>query len=95
MPTLVVAGALCQGGKVLFTQRPEGKPFALSWGYPGGKVQPGEAPNEALRRKLEEELGKAEETRSNAEEVLMIPEEYMEGPEELRRAEERSAVREQ
>ena len=57
LPTLVVAGALCQGGKVLITQRPEGKPRAFSWEIPGGKVEPGEAPDEALRRELEEELG--------------------------------------
>jgi len=53
----VVAGALCQGGKVLITQRPEGKPGAGSWEFPGGKIEPGEAPDEALRRELKEELG--------------------------------------
>ena len=41
----------------MITQRPEGKPLAFFWEYPGGKVEPGEAPDEALRRELEEELG--------------------------------------
>ena len=57
LPTLVVAGALCQCGKVLIAQRPEGKPGAGSWEFPGGKVEPGETPDDALRRELEEELG--------------------------------------
>ena len=56
-PMLVVAAALCQGGKVLISQRPAGKPHAGLWEYPGGKVEEGESPEEALRRELEEELG--------------------------------------
>ena len=56
-PTLVVAAALCQGGKVLISQRPAGKPGAGLWEFPGGKVEEGETPEEALRRELEEELG--------------------------------------
>ena len=56
-PTLVVAAALCQGGQVLISQRQAGQPGALLLEYPGGKVEPGETPMEALRRELEEELG--------------------------------------
>ena len=56
-PTIVVACALCQGGKVLIQQRPEGKPGAGSWEFPGGKIEEGETPLVALRRELEEELG--------------------------------------
>ena len=56
-PTIVVACALCQGGKVLIQQRPEGKPGAGSWEFPGGKIDEGETPLVALQRELEEELG--------------------------------------
>ena len=57
LPTLVVAGALSQSGKILIAQRPEGKPGAGLWEFPGGKLEAGEGPVEALRRELEEELG--------------------------------------
>ena len=56
-PTLVVAGALCQGGKIWIAQRLEGKTSAGLWEFPGGKVEVGEGPVEALRRELAEELG--------------------------------------
>lgn len=55
---LVVAAALIDGdGRVLVQQRPPGKPMAGLWEFPGGKVDPGETPEAALRRELEEELG--------------------------------------
>jgi 8-oxo-dGTP diphosphatase len=55
---LVVAVALIDAdGRVLLAQRPEGKPMAGLWEFPGGKVQPGEAPEAALIRELKEELG--------------------------------------
>lgn len=54
----VVAGALIDSdGRVLLAQRPQGKPMAGLWEFPGGKIQPGEFPEFALMRELEEELG--------------------------------------
>ena len=55
---LVVAVALVDvDGRVLLAQRPEGKSMAGLWEFPGGKVQPGETPETALIRELDEELG--------------------------------------
>jgi 8-oxo-dGTP diphosphatase len=55
---LVVAVALIDiDGRVLIAQRPEGKPMAGLWEFPGGKVRDGEAPEAALIRELNEELG--------------------------------------
>ena len=44
-------------GRVLFAQRPPGKVYAGYWEFPGGKIEPGEAPVDALTRELAEELG--------------------------------------
>jgi 8-oxo-dGTP diphosphatase len=58
MNTVVVAaGVLIEGGRVLLTQRRSGTHLAGAWEFPGGKVDPGEDPREALRRELAEELG--------------------------------------
>lgn len=55
---LVAAVALIDpDGRVLLAQRPEGKSLAGLWEFPGGKVDPGETPEEALIRELQEELG--------------------------------------
>ena len=55
---LVAACALIDtDGRVLLAQRPEGKPMAGLWEFPGGKVEPGERPEQSLIRELNEELG--------------------------------------
>ena len=55
---LVSAVALIdRDGRVLMAQRPECKPMAGLWEFPGGKIEPGETPEIALIRELDEELG--------------------------------------
>ena len=55
---LVSAVALVDiDGRVLIAQRPEGKSMAGLWEFPGGKVDPGETPEQALIRELQEEIG--------------------------------------
>ena len=55
---LVVAVALVDAdGRILLAQRPEGKTLAGLWEFPGGKLEAGERPEDALIRELEEELG--------------------------------------
>ena len=58
-PTLmVVAAALVDGdGRVLLQQRAPGRHMAGLWEFPGGKMEPGERPEQALIRELAEELG--------------------------------------
>jgi 8-oxo-dGTP diphosphatase len=55
---LVAACALVDPDRrVLIAQRPEGKPMAGLWEFPGGKVEPGETPEDTIIRELDEELG--------------------------------------
>jgi len=55
---LVVAGLIIgDDGRVLITQRRADQSLPLQWEFPGGKVEPGEAPVAALARELAEELG--------------------------------------
>jgi 8-oxo-dGTP diphosphatase len=55
---LVAACSLVDAdGRVLLAQRPQGKPMAGLWEFPGGKVEHGERPEQTLIRELKEELG--------------------------------------
>ncbi|MEK9645058.1 MAG: (deoxy)nucleoside triphosphate pyrophosphohydrolase [Alphaproteobacteria bacterium] len=58
VPVLLVAAVALfdADGRVLIAQRPDGKSMAGLWEFPGGKVDPGETPEEALIRELREEL---------------------------------------
>jgi 8-oxo-dGTP diphosphatase len=60
-PVKVVLVAACAlvdpDGRVLIAQRPPGRPMAGLWEFPGGKIEPGERPEETLIRELKEELG--------------------------------------
>lgn len=53
----VVAGLLKKGSYVLVGQRPENHSLAGQWEFPGGKIELGESPEEALARELQEEVG--------------------------------------
>lgn len=53
----VVVGLIQKQNQVLLGQRPEGASLAGLWEFPGGKIELGENPEEALKRELQEELG--------------------------------------
>ena len=53
----VAAGIIWKDGQFLAARRPEGKPRAGYWEFPGGKQEPGETIEETLARELKEELG--------------------------------------
>ena len=58
LPTVLVSAVVLvdADGRVLLAQRPDGKSMAGMWEFPGGKVEPGETPEAALIRELNEEL---------------------------------------
>lgn len=56
-PVPVVCAIIRRAGLIMLAQRPPDKKLAGLWEFPGGKVEPGEAPEAALHRELQEELG--------------------------------------
>lgn len=53
----VVAALIVKDGKILACQRTRHQSMPLKWEFPGGKIEEGEQPRDALRRELDEELG--------------------------------------
>lgn len=53
----VVCALIERDGRILIAQRPANKHLALQWEFPGGKMEPGESAEDALRREITEELG--------------------------------------
>ncbi|MGD0801412.1 MAG: (deoxy)nucleoside triphosphate pyrophosphohydrolase [Terracidiphilus sp.] len=53
----VAAGLIVRKGEILIGQRRPDQPMALLWEFPGGKIEAGESPEQALARELDEELG--------------------------------------
>ena len=72
----VVAALIVKDGKVLVCQRTRHQTMPLKWEFPGGKIEEGEQPRDALRRELDEELGI---TATIGDEVARIRHEYPNG----------------
>jgi 8-oxo-dGTP diphosphatase len=72
----VVAALIVQDGKILVCQRTKHQTMPLKWEFPGGKIEEGEQPRDALRRELEEELGI---DATIGDEVARIKHEYRSG----------------
>ena len=72
----VVAALILRDGRVLICQRTRHQTMPLKWEFPGGKIEEGEQPRDALRRELDEELGIEANIR---EEVARIRHEYPNG----------------
>ena len=72
----VAAALILKPGKILICQRTRHQPFPLKWEFPGGKIEQGEQPRDALRRELEEELGVHAKI---GDEVLRIQHTYARG----------------
>lgn len=72
----VVAALIWKNGKILICQRTRHQAMPLKWEFPGGKIEEGEQPRDALRRELDEELGIAAIV---GDEVARIQHEYASG----------------
>ena len=72
----VVAALILKGTTILACQRTRHQTMPLKWEFPGGKIEEGEQPRDALRRELEEELGIDAEIGS---EVARIKHDYKSG----------------
>jgi len=72
----VVAAIIIKDDKVLVCQRTRHQTMPLKWEFPGGKIETGEQPRDALRRELDEELGIAATV---GEEVMRIRHKYKTG----------------
>ena len=72
----VVAALIVQEGKILVCQRTKHQTMPLKWEFPGGKIEEGEQPRDALRRELDEELGI---DATIGEEIARIRHEYRSG----------------
>jgi 8-oxo-dGTP diphosphatase len=72
----VVAALIVKNGKVLVCQRTRHQTMPLKWEFPGGKIEEGEQPRDALRRELDEELGIAAQI---GDEVARIRHDYKGG----------------
>ena len=69
----VVAALIVKDGLILACQRTRHQAMPLKWEFPGGKIEEGEQPRDAMRRELEEELGMVAEV---GVEVARIVHEY-------------------
>src|SRR5882724_7952737 len=72
----VVAALILKNDKILACQRTRHQTMPLKWEFPGGKIEDGEQPRDALRRELDEELGIQAEI---GDEVSRIRHEYPNG----------------
>lgn len=72
----VVAALILKNDQILACQRTRHQPMPLKWEFPGGKIEEGEQPRDALRRELEEELGIEA---AIGDEVARIQHEYSSG----------------
>lgn len=73
----VVAALIVRDGKLFICQRTEHQAMPLKWEFPGGKIEPGERPKQALCRELEEELGILAKI---GVKVATVGHEYSQGP---------------